>query len=195
MNIDNPILVVTLGLWVALELALVARDRRRGKGSTAHDRGTRRLTVLVTAVSITLSGVIARALRHHSSLWLPGGDTDVPLAVGLAIMWAGLALRVWSIATLGEAFRTTVEVDADQRLVERGPYRVLRHPSYTGVLLMTTGYGVATGVWPALALAVTGPAAVFARRIAVEERALVDTMGDTYRDYRRRTKRLVPGVW
>jgi protein-S-isoprenylcysteine O-methyltransferase Ste14 len=195
LNTDNPFVLGTIGVWVALEIALVVRDRIRGTGGTAQDRGTRRLIALVTASSFVLAGVIARALRHHSALWLPAGNTEAPVVVGLVLMWAGLALRVWSIATLGAEFRTTVEVDAGQQLVERGPYRVLRHPSYSGVVLLAAGYGVLTGVWPALLVAVIGPTLVLMRRIKVEERALAETMGDSYRDYQRRTRRLVPGVW
>lgn len=191
----NHLALATLLVWVAFEVVVQARDVLRGKGGKELDRGTRRLIGLVTTASIVLAGVISRAVRHNSALWLPGAGTDAPLAVGVAIMWAGLAVRLWSIATLGAAFRTTVEVDADQALVERGPYRWLRHPSYSGLLLVTTGYGVTTGAWPALAVAALGPVAALARRIQIEERALTDAMGDTYRDYQRRTKRLVPGIW
>jgi protein-S-isoprenylcysteine O-methyltransferase Ste14 len=195
MNTDNPIVLTTLGVWVALEIALVARDRIRGTGGTAQDRGTRRLIGIVTAASLVLTGVVARTARHNSALWLPGGSTDAPVVIGLVLMWAGLALRVWSIATLGAEFRTTVEVDAGQQLVERGPYRLLRHPSYSGVLLLAAGYGVATGVWPALLVAVIGPTLVLMRRIQVEEKELTETLGDDYRVYQRRTWRLVPRVW
>ena len=192
---SNHLALATLLVWVAFEVVVQARDVLHGKGGTELDRGTRRLIGLVTAASIVLAGVIPGAVRHDSALWLPGADTDAPLALGTAIMWAGLVVRLWSIATLGAAFRTTVEVDADQVLVERGPYRWLRHPSYSGVLLVTTGYGVTTGAWPALAVAAIGPAAALARRIQIEERALTDAMGDAYRDYRRRTTRLRPGIW
>jgi protein-S-isoprenylcysteine O-methyltransferase Ste14 len=195
LNTDNPFVLATLGVWVALEIALVVRDRIRGMGDTAQDRGTRRLIAIVTGASFVLTGVVARALRHQSALWLPGGSTDAPVVIGLVLMWAGLALRVWSIATLGAAFRTTVEVDAGQQLVERGPYRLLRHPSYSGVVLLAAGYGVVTGVWPALLVAVIGPTLVLMRRIRVEEKALTETLSDDYRAYQRRTWRLVPWVW
>jgi protein-S-isoprenylcysteine O-methyltransferase Ste14 len=195
LNTDNPIVLATLGVWVALEIGLVVRDLIRGTGDTAQDRGTRRLIAIVTGASFVLTGVVARALRNQSALWLPGGRTDAPLVIGLILMWAGLALRVWSIATLGAAFRTTVEVDAGQQLVERGPYRLLRHPSYSGVVLLAAGYGVVTGVWPALLVAVIGPTLVLMRRIRVEEKALSETLSDDYRAYQRRTWRLVPWVW
>lgn len=195
MDTDNPFVLATIGVWLALEITLVVRDRIRGRDGTAEDRGTRRLIALVTAASFVLAGVIARALRPHSALWLPGGNTDAWLVLGLVVMRAGLALRVWSIAAPGAELRTTVEVEAGQQLVERGPYHVLRHPSYSGVVLLAAGYGLVTGVWPALLVAMVGPTLVVIRRIQLEGRAFAETMGDTYCDYQRRTWPLVPRVW
>lgn len=193
--LDNPLALGTLAAWITLELALLARDAARGKGGTAQDRGTRRLTFLAIATATTLAGVIGAALRHDHALWLPGRGGDGLLAAGLVIMWGGLVVRIASVATLGGAFRTTVEIEAGQRLVDRGPYRWIRHPSYTGLVLITTGYGVVSGVWPALVVAIVIPVAVLVRRIQVEEEALVSAMGDSYRRYQRRTKRLLPGIW
>jgi protein-S-isoprenylcysteine O-methyltransferase Ste14 len=60
-------------------------------------------------------------------------------------MWLGLTIRLWAIVALGRAFRTTVEVDAGQAVVSTGPYRWVRHPSYSGLLLIVTGFGLGTG--------------------------------------------------
>lgn len=194
-KVGNPLVLATIGIWLALEVALVLRDRVRGKGARTNDLGTRRLIAVASAASFALTGIVAGALRHHSTLWLPGAHGDGPLMLGLALMWAGLGLRVWAIAVLGEAFRTTVEVDAGQQLVESGPYRMIRHPSYSGVLLIAVGYGVVSGAWPALAIATIGPFVVLLRRILVEERSLINTMGSVYCAYQQRTKRLVPRLW
>jgi protein-S-isoprenylcysteine O-methyltransferase Ste14 len=194
VRLADPLVLTTLGVWVALELALRVRDARRGKGGTALDRGTRRLTVLAIAAAVALASVLARPLRDDRAL-APGQGGGALIAVGLAIMWAGLLLRVWAIASLGAAFRTTVEIDEDQRLVDRGPYRWVRHPSYTGLMLITSGYGVVSATWPSLAAAIALPLVVLARRIQIEEQALVASMGDSYRHYQARTKRLIPGIW
>src|SRR5438270_6375923 len=194
-TVDNPVVLATLGTWVALELGLLVRDAARGKGGTAQDRGTRRLNFLAIATAATLAGVTGAALRHDHALWLPGEGSDALLVAGVVIMWAGLVVRISAVVALGGAFRTTVEVDAGQRLVERGPYRWVRHPSYTGLLLITAGYGLATGVWPSLAIAIAIPLAALVRRIQVEEEAPLSAMGGTYERYRRPTKRLLPGGW
>jgi protein-S-isoprenylcysteine O-methyltransferase Ste14 len=95
---------------------------------------------------------------------------------------------------LGAAFRTTVEVDPGQAVVTRGPYRWVRHPSYTGLLLIVVGFSLAAGNWlsPVAALLVI-PA--FIRRIHVEEAELERVLGDAYRRYEAGTARLVPGIW
>jgi protein-S-isoprenylcysteine O-methyltransferase Ste14 len=96
---------------------------------------------------------------------------------------------------LGRAFRTTVEVEAGQQVVDRGPYRWVRHPSYTGMLVIGVGLGLAYGNWLSLAVLVLLPLATMLRRIFVEEAALVRVLGQPYLAYRCKTKRLVPGLW
>lgn len=114
---------------------------------------------------------------------------------GLAIMWLGLIVRIWVIAVLGRSFRTTVEVDADQRVVDRGPYRWVRHSSYSGVLLITAGWGFAMGNWISLVIAIVLPVLALLRRISVEEKPLVETLGQTYETYQTRTTRFLLGLW
>ena len=81
---------------------------------------------------------------------LPGPDWWPPL-LGLAVFAFGIAYRIWAVRTLGRFFRYTVVVDADHRVVEDGPYRRLRHPSYTGLLMAALGVGIALGNWLAIA--------------------------------------------
>jgi protein-S-isoprenylcysteine O-methyltransferase Ste14 len=96
---------------------------------------------------------------------------------------------------LGRSFRTTVEVDAGQQVGTGGPYRWVRHPSYTGILLIAAGLGLAGGTWPGLAICLVLPPVAMLLRIRVEEAALSRVLGEPYRAYRRRTKRLIPGLW
>jgi protein-S-isoprenylcysteine O-methyltransferase Ste14 len=116
-------------------------------------------------------------------------------AVGMVILVAGLVLRGWSIMTLGEYFTGAVAVSADQRVVTVGPYRVLRHPSYTGLLLALAGLGLTAANWVSFAGVVVLPLAAMLWRIHAEERALLATLGDRYRAYAAQHKRLIPLVW
>ena len=182
---------LTLWGWLALEFALILRDRRRGAGGTAMDRGTRRLNMLIWAAAI-VGGAAAAAWLRPDEAWQLG---RWHLAAGLAAMWAGLAVRIWAVLVLGRAFRTTVEVEAGQQVVDRGPYRWVRHPSYTGMLVIGVGLGLAYGNWLSLVILVLLPLATLLRRIFVEEAALVRVLGQPYLAYRCKTKRLVPGLW
>jgi protein-S-isoprenylcysteine O-methyltransferase Ste14 len=182
---------LTTGVWLLLEVGLLVRDRVRGKGGTARDRGTIWLNFLVIGVAVTAAVALTGALGHGAWQF---GTTGLTVA-GLLVMWAGLAVRVWAIAVLGRSFRMTVEVDEDQRVVDGGPYRWVRHPSYAGILLILAGLGLADGNWAALAVLLVLPAAVLINRIFVEEAVLTEVLGHGYADYATRTKRLVPGLW
>jgi protein-S-isoprenylcysteine O-methyltransferase Ste14 len=96
---------------------------------------------------------------------------------------------------LGRFFTVTVEVGADHELVEGGPYSLLRHPSYTGMLVVYLGIGVALDSWLSVAAAVLFPTAAVVYRIAHEERLLRGALGSRYDGYAGRTKRLLPGIW
>ena len=179
---------LTLAGWAVFELGLRVRESVQSRGATSQDRATR---ILIAAA---IGGAIVVALltaNRGSTPRIPGPHR----AAGLIVMWLGLAIRVWAVAALGRAFRTTVEVDPDQRIVSSGPYRWVRHPSYTGLLLIVAGLGLAARNWLALATCVALPLAAVLRRIHVEEAELTRVLGQPYRDYEARTKRLIPGLW
>lgn len=112
---------------------------------------------------------------------------------GLAMMLAGLILRWYAIAVLGSAFAVEVGIRCDQQVIERGPYRWVRHPSYTGSLLTIVGILLCcTNLLSLVAVAL--PVGGYVYRIRIEERALVASLGDAYRTYMRRTRRLIPFV-
>jgi protein-S-isoprenylcysteine O-methyltransferase Ste14 len=187
--LSTPFLV-SIYCWFALEVGLVVRDLVRRKGRRGRDRGTRAIVSLSLAGSIW-TGILLRG-------WVPALDTPAPhafAAAGIVVLWVGLAVRVWAVITLGGSFRTFVEVDADQAVVTRGPYRWVRHPSYTGLLLVALGFGLGAGNWLSLVICAVIPPLGLVPRIAVEESELTRVLGERYRSYQRATHRLVPGLW
>ena len=179
---------LTLGGWALLEMGLRVSERVHHRGGGDRDRGTRILIVLTLGAAFGLAPLVASAAP---SLRIPGPYR----AVGLIVMGLGLAIRIWAIAVLGNAFRTTVEVDPGQRVVSTGPYEWVRHPSYTGLLLIMSGFGLAEGSWLALAACTVVPLPALLWRIQVEEAELNRVLGDAYRAYQTHTKRLIPGLW
>ena len=185
---NSVALQLTLAGWAVLELGLRVRERAQGRGGAAADRATRVLVAVALAAAFTLAALTeswARAPRI-------GGPHRT---LGLIVIWLGLGIRFWAVAALGRAFRTTVEVDPGQAVISTGPYRWVRHPSYSGLLLIVGGFGLAAGNWLALAVCVVLPLAALVRRISVEEAELTRVLGDRYRAYEAHTKRLIPGLW
>ena len=97
--------------------------------------------------------------------------------------------------TLGRFFRREVTIEVGQSVVETGPYRWVRHPAYTGDLLIAFGFGLALGSWVGAAVALAVTFAGHIPRICVEEAALRGALGDAYESYARGRPRLVPGLW
>ena len=112
--------------------------------------------------------------------------------VGIILMLLGMAFRFYAMSVLGRFFTYDVAVQAGQTIVEAGPYRYIRHPSYTGALITLVGLGLALGNWAAVLVILACMGTAYAYRIFVEESALVAVLGEPYKQYMRRTRRLVP---
>jgi protein-S-isoprenylcysteine O-methyltransferase Ste14 len=175
------------GGWAAFEAVLAVRAR--GGEPAGRDRSFVPLTLSVLA-GLALGVLAARS----GELTLPGPGWW-PLALGLAVFGAGLGLRAWAVHELGRFFKFTVVVQAEHRVVDTGPYRLIRHPSYTGLLMAALGLGVALGTWLSIPACVVPPLIGFSIRLTHEERVLADELGEPYRRYMRGTRRLIPGVW
>jgi protein-S-isoprenylcysteine O-methyltransferase Ste14 len=174
---------ITLAAWALLEACLRAAELLRGKGGGARDRATR------IWIGLGIGAAIAVALLARST---PPAALRV---AGVVVMWLGLALRAWAIASLGASFRTTVEVDPGQAVVARGPYRWIRHPSYTGLLTIVAGFGLVAGGWLSLVACLILPLPAIVWRIRVEEAELERVLGDAYRGYASGRARLIPRLW
>jgi protein-S-isoprenylcysteine O-methyltransferase len=114
---------------------------------------------------------------------------------GVVLFAAGLIFRWWAIITLGRFFTVDVTIEKDHELVERGPFRMVRHPSYTGVLLAFVGFALTLRNWGAIIIVLVPIFVAFVRRMNVEEEALRGALGEKYVAYMGRTKRLVPGIY
>jgi protein-S-isoprenylcysteine O-methyltransferase Ste14 len=184
---------VVVGEIVATYLGS-GRDRQRrllGRGAAMRqDRGTRLIVALAVYLGIVAALAIVRvpSLRAYANNWWT-------LGLGVAIVLAGAALRDWAIVSLGRDFRREVTIEPGQRIVRRGPYRVLRHPSYTGIFLILGGFGLTFGSWISAAVALLIGFVGMLPRIRVEEHTLAQAFGSDYTDYANSTSRVLPHVW
>ena len=165
--------------------------RRPGDVGGDADRRAKRLVVAAVWTGLIVAFVLVKnvpALRTAADTW-------TTLLLGVAIACLGTVLRAWSILTLGTFFRRDVMVETGQAVIRKGPYRWLRHPSYTGTLVSTFGLALAFGSWVGAVLALTIATLGHLPRIRVEEAELREGLGEAYTGYARTTARLVPHVW
>jgi len=181
-----PILCV---LYVASEAGLLWL-KRSGRAAADADRGSLSLIWIVISVSMAAAFTLANALRQ-----LALGPTGIWRPAGVAVFAAGIVLRWYAILSLGRFFTVNVAIASDHQLVEAGPYRWVRHPSYTGALLAFLGLGLCLDNWASLAALMVPVSVVFWWRMRIEEAALLGTFGERYRDYMRRTRRLIPLIY
>jgi protein-S-isoprenylcysteine O-methyltransferase Ste14 len=179
---------VTLGAFVLLEQRTRLRSLLHRQGSRT-DKGS--LAVVIASV---VAGILAAFLfaSDVAGAAITFGRWPV-FAAGVVLMWAGIIVRQWAITVLGRFFTVDVRVQSGQTVVDRGPYRWVRHPSYSGMILTFVGIGLALGNWLSLAVLAVVPTAGLIFRINVEERALVEALGESYRRFAAGRRRLFPG--
>jgi protein-S-isoprenylcysteine O-methyltransferase len=187
----NTSMASILGLiYVLSELGLALTKRAKAGEARGRDRGSLRLLWIVISLSVFVAFNVAYAVpaaRMGAGIWVR--------YLGLALFVAGLIIRWYSIIHLGRFFTVNVAIAANHRLIDTGPYRFVRHPSYTGALMAFLGLGLCLGNWASLVVLVVPVSLVFLWRMRVEESALLQGLGAPYRDYMSRTKRLIPTIF
>jgi protein-S-isoprenylcysteine O-methyltransferase Ste14 len=147
-----------------------------------------------TGVRVAIVLIVLLLLRHRvpqgnhgvtSNPWLQG--------IGFAIFLLGLALAVWARIYLGRNWGMPMSKKADPELVTTGPYRVIRHPIYSGIMLAMIGTAIAVSWYWLIAVVMVG--AYFIYSAVMEERHMADVFPDTYPCYKQSTKMLIPFIF
>lgn len=166
------------------EFRLMARSRRqRGQ---AVDRGSRGIIMLAAWIAYPLAFYLSGGDRFrlaHGGFWF---------ATGIILLLAGSGLRRYCWRVLGPYFTGNVMLHDGQSVVDEGPYRWIRHPSYSGGMMMHLGCGLALENWMSALILVVSSLIAYLYRVRVEEQALMAGLGESYRLYMSRTKRFVP---
>ncbi len=160
------------------------------KRADSKDSGS--LQVLLGAMGIAV--FLAFALSFVASWRFPLTWQPWAFAAGTALMFLGSLLRRYCFRTLGQYFTGDVRAAPGQPVIRTGPYRLIRHLSYTAGTMMFTGIGLALGSWFSFVLLTIGAIATYWYRVVIEERVLVETIGEPYRSYMKESKRFVPYV-
>jgi protein-S-isoprenylcysteine O-methyltransferase Ste14 len=168
----------------------VIATRTRKGGGKLLDRGSMIVLWVTITLSITAGEAVRSMMRHNmfpGAHWL-GHAAIAVLAIGIVVRWT-------AIVSLGKAFSVNVAIRETQTLYQGGLYRFMRHPSYTGMLIIFFAIGLSQRNWYSFAIMMIFPTIALLYRIHVEEAALNQAFGDAYAQYSQRTKRLIPGIY
>lgn len=183
-SIVNGVLLI----WLIFEVVAIMRHRL--PSTPTQDKGSFRAIWMTVAAAFLLSDTIG--------FWGRAWNPPIPIALrmaGIALLVMGIIFRQYSIRVLGRFFTPQVVIQDQHALVRRGPYRWIRHPSYTGAWMAFIGVGLSShGVLSLLVFAII-PLMGLLYRIRVEEDALRRALGTTYEDYAKSTWRLIPFVY
>jgi len=176
-------------LWAFLPEFTIVRQARRAQGAA----DSKSLQVILLGQSAAFFASVP--LAWVSALQFAPAHRTAVFYAGVATLLAGSLLRRHCWRMLGSSFTGDVRARADQEVVGRGAYRILRHPSYTAGIMLNTGFGIAMGSWASATLLAIASTAVYMYRMAIEERTLLAVIGEPYRQFMRTRKRLIPFVY
>ena len=179
-------------VYLVSDMRLRSGEKAKSIAANATDRQSTYRLVQAFGVSI-LFLLLAPLFNYFrigrvSAGWFPGW-------LGVGLMVAGIALRAWSTRVLGRFYTRTLQIDAGHRIVQQGPYKLVRHPGYSGSLLVWIGASLATANWITFAIVTLVCVIAYIYRMRSEEAMLVASFGQEYEEYIRRTKRLIPYVY
>jgi protein-S-isoprenylcysteine O-methyltransferase Ste14 len=184
--------IIFVGVIVITRLPEVIRANRWRPERDPTARQVDRGSLVVMSVVVGGSVIVACVLPLvWPSATIPLLRPQVTL-VGIGVIVLGAVLRWWSIFTLGRYFTFEVAVRSTQAVVQSGPYRLVRHPSYTAILIMLLGLGLVLLNWASIVVLLADGLIGLGYRVSVEEHALVEALGQPYVDYMRHTKRFIP---
>jgi protein-S-isoprenylcysteine O-methyltransferase len=178
-------LIVTALFWIIPELWLLFRDRKvKPEGGRNNGRYLYFLLIYAIIACVLLSINLVNIPITQNSRFL----------IGSLIIWGGLFFRWWAIYSLGKYFNIVVTVQSGQKIIKNGPYKYIRHPSYTGSMLILVGFGFSLGNWIGLAIILIISLISFCLRAIVEEQVMVSSFGNDYLNYMRQTTRFIPFI-
>ena len=176
--------------WTASEVLLLLVTRTRRRSGTVRDRGS-----IVVLWIVIFSSIFAGSWYSETHPHTIFAGAHWVRTASVAMLAAGLAVRWTAIASLGSSFSANVAIHADQKLYRKGLFALVRHPSYTGMVIIFAAIGLHMRNWAGLALVLIPTTAALLYRIHVEEAALRHAFGKEYDEYSKSTKRLIPGIF
>jgi protein-S-isoprenylcysteine O-methyltransferase Ste14 len=185
---DRTVFFVIYSIWILTFIIERVVISSSGQSATKikSDKGSYLLIFASIFLSITIAFTFAYAGIMILPLWV--------FYVGIGMMVIGLLVREWAVVTLRKFFSFTVRVREDHSIVQTGPYRLVRHPAYSGTMLIVIGVACALRSLAGIVILIIFFTLAFTYRITVEEKLLTQQLGQSYMEYMKRTKRLIPYI-
>lgn len=176
-------------LYGFFEVFMNLRQRGRGRFTSSGDKGSLWALYALITLGYFLSFAIGATKMGRVHPW------NIFFAIGMTLVTIGLIIRIHSLVTLKQYFTYSVAKVAGQQLVETGLYKIIRHPGYLGQLMIFLGLSISLSNWLSV-LAMMLPIAIgYGYRIKVEERFMLEQLGDIYLAYQKRTKSIIPMLY
>jgi len=185
------ILIIISFIWLCSEVVL-ARVKHSKKDSSSQqlDRSSLRLLWITIIFSVSIG--VFLAMQNISFFKIRSSFIPV---LGIVLILSGLATRWIAIFTLKKYFTVDVSVSKNQKIIKEGIYKFIRHPAYAGSLLSFLGLGLAFANWLTTLVIFFPILGAFIHRMGIEEKALMDVLGNEYVHYSQTTKRLIPKIY
>jgi protein-S-isoprenylcysteine O-methyltransferase Ste14 len=189
MNIKLILIIVFSILYGLFEIFMSRRQKNKREISKSGDKGSIWLLTISISIGYWLSFIIGATKTGRIYHW------NTFFVIGSVLALTGLIIRVTSILQLKQQFTYTVTKIENHKLIETGLYRIIRHPGYLGQLIIFLGISACLSNWISILLMIIPVLLGYLNRINVEEKFMVEQMGQKYLDYQKRTKRLIPMIY
>lgn len=177
-------------MYIAAEIfvwSFSSRKNRKNLEKKKGDKGSCLLIVLGSTAVILLNLVC----RKNDLLILP----SLMFWIGNIFIITGIILRLYSVLTLGKFFTVSVQVNSKQKIIQTGPYKYIRHPSYSGSILSFIGIALVFRSFIGIIVTLIIIAVIYGYRINIEEKILESNFDTSYKQYKKHTKRIIPFIW
>ncbi|HEX8278432.1 MAG TPA: isoprenylcysteine carboxylmethyltransferase family protein [Segetibacter sp.] len=186
LHYKNLVLIAAnIALWL-FQPAVSAKE-------TSENRSKDRYSVVLIIVMSMLSTIVP--IVDWAYLSGPEASNTTVTIIGFIVLWSGVMLRNYSIKILGKHFTATIQLQNNHMLITKGPYSVIRHPSYLGAMIALAGSAIFLNSLTGTLTAITAMMVAYLVRINAEEKMMSGLFGNEYRRYQKKTSRLIPFFW
>lgn len=189
MNAKLIIILVLSFSYGFFETFMAMRTRRKEEIVESGDKGSLWILYISITLGYFFSFSIGATRLGRIFYW------DAFFAAGMVLVMTGLIIRLTSIKTLKQHFTYTVTKIHDHELIQSGLYRWIRHPGYLGQLLVFVGLAAALSNWLSIVFMIIPIMIGYSHRIKIEEEFMASQLGENYREYQKRTKKMIPGIY